>query len=184
MKRLGISVVLYAVLVCAVQAEASGVYTVGGKGPAGGFVFYDKGVFSNGWRYLEAAPGETEFVDVEWGVYEKSVPGIVVDIGFGTRNTRLIVDFLEKNEENGKAAQLCAGLNFGGCGDWFLPSRGELNLIYQNLKKKGVGNFTNSDYWSSSEYDNSNSWVQSFRDGNQTINSKNLTCSARAVRAF
>jgi hypothetical protein len=25
-------------------------------GPAGGFVFYDKGRYSDGWRYLEAAP--------------------------------------------------------------------------------------------------------------------------------
>jgi hypothetical protein len=25
-------------------------------GPAGGFVFYDKGSYSNGWRYLECAP--------------------------------------------------------------------------------------------------------------------------------
>jgi hypothetical protein len=30
-------------------------------GPSGGFVFYDKGNNSNGWRFLEAAPAFTEF---------------------------------------------------------------------------------------------------------------------------
>jgi hypothetical protein len=34
-------------------------------GPAGGFIFYDKGGYSDGWRYLEAAPedaGEVELL--------------------------------------------------------------------------------------------------------------------------
>ena len=37
------------------------IYNIGDRGPAMGLVFYDKGIFFNGWRYLEAAPVETEF---------------------------------------------------------------------------------------------------------------------------
>jgi hypothetical protein len=36
------------------------VYKIGDKGPAGGWIFYDKGNRTDGWRYLEAAPASTE----------------------------------------------------------------------------------------------------------------------------
>lgn len=37
-----------------------------GTGPAGGLIFYDKGSYSDGWRYLEAAPYD-QSSDLTWG---------------------------------------------------------------------------------------------------------------------
>jgi len=41
--------------------DNSTVYQVGSVGPSGGYVFFDKGSYSDGWRYLEAAPASAEF---------------------------------------------------------------------------------------------------------------------------
>ncbi|MDR3343315.1 MAG: DUF1566 domain-containing protein [Treponema sp.] len=164
--------------------DPPGVYKVGSKGPAGGIVFYDKGVFSNGWKYLESAPAETEFINVQWGAYEKDVAGTVADVGFGKRNTQLIVVFLRKNRESGKAAQLCDALRYNGYDDWFLPNKGELDLMYKNLKQKGIGDFTNSYYWSSSQTNDDLTWNQGFSDGTQYYDFKYRVYCVRAVRAF
>jgi hypothetical protein len=40
-------------------------YGIGLAGPSGGYIFYDKGTFSEGWRFLEAAPESAEF-SAEW----------------------------------------------------------------------------------------------------------------------
>ena len=168
-------------------------YNVGDFGPAGGYIFYDKGVFSNGWRYLEAAPAETEF-RAQWGAHGQDVPGTSDAIGAGRRNTQLIVEHLNSRGETGRAAQLCASMDFDGFKDWFLPSKDELNLMYQNLAQKGLGGFRRTVdqtnwththvYWSSSQNNNDNAWLQYFSNGNQVGIFKYGTFSVRAVRAF
>jgi hypothetical protein len=156
---------------------------IGDVGPAGGIVFYDKGAISDGWRYLEAAPAETEFT-AQWGAYGDDVARTDVAVGTGKRNTQVIVERLRQLGENGRAAQLCASLDFDGYKDWFLPSKDELNLMWQNLKRKGLGSFSNSYYWSSSQYYTNYSWYQRFSDGNPFSASKYSTSSVRAARAF
>ena len=172
----------------------SGTYKIGDRGPAGGIIFYDKGNSINGWRYLEVSPSNTEF-RAQWGAYEKNVSGTSTEIGSGKRNTQLIIDFLKTTGETGKAAHLCANLNFGGFNDWFLPSRDELDLLYKNLRNKNLGNFvTKIDvyndthiYWSSSQYNPYVSWFHNFNDGFQNYAStqgKSDSYSVRAIRAF
>jgi hypothetical protein len=72
----------------------------------------------------------------------------------------------------------------GGYTDWFLPSKDELNLMYENLKVFGVGDFTDSYYWSSSEYSAIHAWGQSFYGGTQYADDKGSMFWVRAVRAF
>jgi len=174
-------------LVRNMQNEMAGVkvrtYNVGDIGPAGGYIFYDKGVISDGWRYLEAAP--VNFPNaVQWGAYQQDVPGTSMAIGTGKRNTELIVNRLNQLGETGRAAQLCVQFEYGGYRDWFLPSKDELDLMYKNLKQKGLGGFGNNYYWSSSQDSNSDAWQQWFSDGYQYRYGKVNTCSVRAIRAF
>jgi len=158
-------------------------YYVGATGPAGGIIFYAKGSVSDGWQFLEAAPAGTEFT-AQWGAYERNVSGTSTSIGTGRRNTQVIADYLKGIGESGKAAQQCVQLNIGGFNDWFLPSKDELDLMYKNLKQKGLGGFSNNWYWSSSQYTNDTAWIQRFSDGYQNNHYKNSTFSVRAVRAF
>ncbi|MCL2043478.1 MAG: DUF1566 domain-containing protein [Treponema sp.] len=159
-------------------------YRVGGPGPAGGIIFYDKGNDADGWRFLEAAPASTEFSSIQWGAYNRDVAGTALGIGTGRRNTELIVTRLGELGETGRAAQLCAGLNFGGFSDWFLPSRDELNLMYTNLRQRGLGGFGSDWYWSSSQSSASGAWYRHFGYGSQDYLNKNTTLTVRAVRAF
>ena len=59
------------------------------------------------------------------------------------------------------AMQMCKNYRGGGYDDWYLPTKDELNLIYQNLRKteKISGN---DYYWSASQL------VQRFSDGHQS----------------
>jgi TolB-like protein len=72
----------------------------------------------------------------------------------------------------------------GGYSDWRLPTKDELNLIYQNLRAKNRGSLGDNWHWSSSEYGNSTAWIQRFSDGYQDYFTKTSAHSVRAVRAF
>jgi hypothetical protein len=155
-------------------------YKVGGIGPSGGYVFYDKGFSSNGWQYLEAAPAEAEFA-IKWGP-DVDVGGTAVVVGSGIQNTNLIVDALGNNDS---AARRCANLNIRGNRGWFLPSRDELDLMYNNLKKqRAYGGFLDGNYWSSSNASRANAAAQNFTNGQRGNNNKNSVNNVRAVRAF
>jgi hypothetical protein len=146
-------------------------------------VFYDKGSVTDGWRYLEAAPAATVF-SAEWGAFGLNVTGTSAAVGAGKRNTEIIVDRLGTLKETRMAAQVCASMDINGFTDWFLPSKDELNLMYKNLKQKGLGNFNVNWYWSSSQANVNGAWNQNFRNGYQQGDFKNTACSVRAIRAF
>ncbi|MFC5047191.1 DUF1566 domain-containing protein [Aquimarina hainanensis] len=88
------------------------------------------------------------------------------------------------------ASELCQDLNSGGYTDWYLPSKYELHLMYQNigpgnaLGLGNVGSFSNSIYWSSTEYSDDRAWWQFFRDGNQGDGLKVNPFNVRAIRSF
>jgi hypothetical protein len=68
-------------------------------------------------------------------------------------------------------------------GDWFLPSKGELNQMYVN--RVAIGGFATYSYWSSSESNYEGAWLQYFGDGSQEANYKVQSAFyVRPVRAF
>jgi len=68
---------------------------------------------------------------------------------------------------------------------WFLPSRNELRLMYQQLKDYSVGNFADDNYWSSTEYNANNALYVNFTTGAYLVYSlKNTLYRVRAIRTF
>jgi len=106
----------------------------------------------------------------------------------GVMNTVLIVAAqLSDNPTENFAAKVCADYSVtdGGVtyGDWYLPSRFELDLLYQ--QRTVVGSFVNNFYWSSTESNNQYTWAQIFPQGQQGSVSKSHTdFCVRAIRAF
>ena len=69
--------------------------------------------------------------------------------------------------------------------DWRLPTKRELNLMYN--QKASIGGFveTGRQYWCSLESDNSNAWTQRFSDGLQgAVPKGGYIYLVRAIRAF
>ena len=70
-------------------------------------------------------------------------------------------------------------------GDWYLPSKDELSLMYTNLYQVGLGGFANDRYWSSTEKTTTAAWNQGFTpNGQQSTLNKMNHMHTRAVRAF
>jgi hypothetical protein len=106
------------------------------------------------------------------------------DIGTGEQNTFYILDYCYIS---GMAAEICqyySNPDFGGGTyyGWYLPSKDELNKLYIN--KAAIGGFSNNNYWSSSEIDNDDAWLQNFSNGSQLNNNKDNTFYVRAIRSF
>jgi len=175
-------------------------YALRDPGPAGGKVFYDKTIYSNGWRYLEAAPVTTEWVSKEFGAFFSSIGASAqgTSIGDGKNNTIATVDWLNNNtddtysdvtEKTERAAFLCDSLFLQNgtitYSDWFLPSSDELVEIYNELYSHGVGGFAVNWYWSSSENSSASAKRIEFNNGgNSSDVNKNNGNYVRAVRAF
>lgn len=200
-----------------IAKDLGGMYYIGGKGPGGGIVFYESEV---GFpvqeyddttvicHYLEVS--QVEVMVTMWcncmgytpDGYVYSMCNVKTDegLGSGKQNTR-------KLGNHSYAAEACAKYFTGTTkeGEWYLPSKTELNFIYENLIKTDI---LKSDkfYWSSSQSDVSEyqrvpaanncfflfydyAWGQWFDNGRQEYHVKSGTQAlkngyVRAVRAF
>ena len=85
-----------------------------------------------------------------------------------------------------KAQKYVAKLGAYGHQDWRVPTKGELNVLFQNRAAIGgfneTGSFTTGWYWSSTPKSNSLAWVQRFSDGTQGNFYADSISSLRCVR--
>jgi uncharacterized repeat protein (TIGR02543 family) len=172
---------------------------VGDLGPAGGLVFYDKGTYSNGWRYLEAA--STDVVDAyhkgettyEWGgklTYlnhiNNTLIGTSLAIGTGEANSLAMIAALSKYSYIYSGADLCREVyRQGGYSDWFLPSILELDLMARLTDgKAGAFTLLSGVYWSSSESSSTNAYLYNSAGKSYSTMPKEYLFQLRAARAF
>jgi hypothetical protein len=170
---------------CKNQKDNENVIGIG-KIFAGGIIFYIDGTGQHG-----LVCSSQDQVGSPWGCQGTIIQGADgIVVGTGNQNT---TDILNGCSLNYTAAYICANLDLNGYTDWYLPSKDELNLIYQNLKKKGLSNFTTRNYqgtllfyWSSTELSNLNAWCQEFENGwgLQDGGFKDSWSLVRAIRAF
>ncbi|MDR1316530.1 MAG: hypothetical protein LBK13_06615 [Spirochaetales bacterium] len=165
---------------------ATPAYKIGDTGPAGGLIFYDKGNNSGGWRYLEAAPANTE----------RTLPNFVSfrvandkRVGAGKENTRTFMVVI--NREGGgvnTAPWYCDQLVVNGYDDWYLPAEDELLYVYNVLASNGLGDFQGREYWASNESEAT--YIQrhtvDFSNGRVItyMYTSSPPCQVRAVRRF
>ncbi|NGZ90176.1 Lcl C-terminal domain-containing protein [Psychroflexus maritimus] len=114
----------------------------------------------------------------------------------GEMNTLLIIANQGSNS-NDYAAGVCANYTVteGGVtyGDWYLPSKKELDLMYQNKATidatagaNGGSGFASAYYWSSTEHASNNQLARrlDFGNGGWFASHKNTNHRVRAIRSF
>jgi hypothetical protein len=175
---------------CATGAGAAGTCVLGNTGPGGGIVFYVNEANATGSRYMEAATADvassawcSNTNSVITGVETFTSLGSAPAIGGGNANTNAMLAGSPAACISGAANSARAyGTATAPAGSWFLPSLSELNALY--AQKAVVGGFAAGTYWSSSQLDTINAWIQYFANGSQSYGSRGNPLSVRPVRAF
>lgn len=183
---------------------------IGAIGPGGGIVFYvDVQNRFPAFDYLEVAPDDAS----PGSVFTTADPGCGIsgledcqktwittaedarnftEIGKGLLATTRIQDREIAGGVFGTfAANEALNYETQSANDWYLPTRDELALVYKNVAQLGLGNFSESTYWTSSEIstgaatDPSNAYVQDFRSSPQySYSFRNVLNRVRAIRQF
>lgn len=168
--------------------------TAGYIGGSGGYVFYDKGETTNGWRYLEAYSSSLLYTSSSTGTsysFKYScntnfISGISNEIGTGLENSHLIKNVCNYNNI-ACAVALDKTYNGQPNGSWFIPSINELKELYK-LKVIGLTTFGgNSTLISSSQSSDIAAFaltVNGTGAGTQILVSKSSTYEAWPVRRF
>ena len=166
----------------------SPVYTIG-QAVLGGIIFYilqpnDIGYSMYKQSGLIAATSD-QSTSVIWGCQGTNISGANgTAIGTGAANTAAI---LAGCATRPIGASVAAAHNGGGYSDWYLPSKDELDKLYQNRVVAGISGFASYGYLTSSNYNLNPTdvcWLVDMGSGNVTAYFKSITYYVRAIRSY
>jgi hypothetical protein len=123
-----------------------------------------------------------QLIRIKWdkGIYTNTgATGTAIGTGFS--NTNKIIASQGEPAIN-YAAGLARAYTGGGYTDWYLPSKDELDKL--SITRETIGGFVNYYYWSSSEFDLSQAWFQTFFGSVQSKSVKGEPAIVRAIRSF
>ena len=104
------------------------------------------------------------------------------EIGEGKNNT---LHMNSNCTQANMASKMCETSLNGGFDNWYLPSLGELQLVYDKLALKKVGSYEVFRYWSSTDKNNSIAQLIDFSTGLLTIDDKeNGSGKVLAIRTY
>lgn len=192
-KKLGfiMAALTIALVLTSCDSQVSGYYNIGGTGPSGvGTVFY---VTGDGQHGFEVAPANwngaaDDSVTVAWieggtgDSTQTSLNGNTdTKLGSGLDNSEAII---AQADHSNSAAQLCRNYRSDKEDDWFLPSRGDLSMLFLQVERGALEGFDSAGYWTSSEFDASNAYFQNLVTGEQGYGLKSENFSVRPIRSF
>lgn len=201
---------LVIVMLCVITSAFSQKYQIGDVGPGGGIVFYyseegfdvyqpDGSVKKcNYFEVAKKAIGKIYWCPCSDSCSRHSKYKTKTEIGYGKLNTYNIANnFIHKDRNYDEinlsnlncAAKACILFYtpYTSRGEWFLPSKDELDLLDKTIHNYLVSEKLDmSDYahWSSSAFDGKKAWAQVLRGNLQSEIRKSAEYVVRPIRAF
>lgn len=169
------------------SSDGDSMFSIGQTGPNGGTIFWvNEGSLPNGPSALECAPSNWYTSNsnepdcpMVWAQDTDELGSVRTSdqVGAGEENWRLI------DESDIFCPPLFQIGNFLGEG-WYLPSIGELKLMYTNLHQSGLGDLNGSQYWSSSIWLDQMVHSLDFESGEHLLTSPTYGLYLRPVRSI
>lgn len=171
--------------------SSSVTYQLGDIGPGGGLVFLISGGLTyemapNTWSSGSQDPSQE--VCSNYGTPYAGASGTAVGTGF-TNTAELVVESVNCNSEAAAAVRAYGGTD-SSTGQWFLPSKDELNAMYNYSQVSGFNavtyGFRSGSYWSSSRFSPTSysSWWQSLLSGSVNTEDQDTSYYVRPIRTF
>ena len=191
MNRITLCFTVFSVFLFHVQAQTNpDPYNIGDIGPGGGIIFYEKSDWTDGWKYLEAAPANwTSGVPssnatldpiIAFGTSVAEFNSTTKTLGNGDINT------LNTSSYHNNYNNAFYNNSFGGKRGWFLPSWHELLALYSYKETYGNDylNIADEAYYNSSTdpYNVNIAYLVNMANGNTGYTGKGGGFRKRAIR--